>query len=183
MTRCSSPVYYSSPFVPAQWAALGEGGCKLCALGRRVVAVGQLWTPGCGRGSAPPLPWDLLLSARSHGPGPSQGASHSSSCFHPFTCILLFSLTLLPHHVSPDKTLSFPRSWQDPSGPPMATDSCHSTMGDGTFLLPPPPLHQLSPLPHQPFHTLVEGCFGALPTLCSPHLLPKAGQGHCQDFS
>lgn len=35
--------------LPSQlrWAALGEGGCKLCALGHRVLAVGQLRAPSC----------------------------------------------------------------------------------------------------------------------------------------
>lgn len=116
------------------WAQSGGNGAALDP---------WLCWPQCGRGSAPPLPWDLLLSAKFPAPGPSQRAFPSSAHFPPVMFILLFSLALLACHVSPARTFSCPRSW-NPSVPP--TDDCHSTTGDVTF---PPgiscPHHPTSP--------------------------------------
>lgn len=124
------------------WAQRGGNGAALDP---------RLCLPRCGRGSAPPLLLDLLLSARFCALCPSQGAFHSSACFHPFMFILLFSLTLLLCYVRPVRTFSCPRSWQDPSVPPTAMDDCHSATGDVTF---PPriscPRHPTSPsIPRQ----------------------------------
>lgn len=86
--------------------------------------------------------------------GSQPGAFCSSACFHPFVFTLPFSLTLLPRRVGPTRTFGCPKSCQDPLVPPMATDDCHSSMGDVTFplsaLLISCPHHPTSPsIPRQ----------------------------------
>lgn len=159
MTCCSSLCA-----VPALCSiSVGSPGSRGC----------EPWAQGGGRGAAPwprarggsclPRP-GCCCSLRVLCSSSQPVSSSHSTCVHPFTSVLLFSLTLLPRHVSPARSFGCPKLARSVS----SSHSCHCTMGDVTF---PPRIH----CPHCPTGPPMpsRGGFGDLPTPCSPHQGPR----------